>query len=455
MTNSPSLQQIWLHYYQMYHLKQPVFRMIADEKIGENLEKGNTINFRQLPDFYYDTIGSDGTYTAQGYSETNETLTISYYRGVPQRLVQKDLEQQDTQMKTDYAKLAMNRLFIGMDADVLLAAVQGAYYGIDGTVLAGASSALVNSNAGGTGSVITSTSPISLSPTTMPVLFSLGKVILGKANVIYDPNLAFTKGMVLKIPAGMPVAIISWDIFQNLLIYLGGKTTVLGDKVTVSGHEGAFMGFNLYISNNLPSSVAVTLAVNPSASDTFTLNGLVFTFVSSIGTTPGNILIQDTVAHTVVTLQGALSSPFVNAASGTNASTSTNYVTQTDNASNRLALYGLSFSATTSPFTLMQAGNLMQITAITLTSASNSIGGAGTGGTPLVIQHNLFGMSKSIAMCLQGSPRMDINYVSNALAKDYVTNAYFGLKVYKFQTKQLIDVLVNATSLTPALVTNY
>ena len=451
MTNSPSLQQIWLHYYQMYHLKQPVFRMIADEKIGENLEKGNTINFRQLPDFYYDTIGSDGTYTAQGYTETNETLTISYYRGVPQRLVQKDLEQQDTQMKTDYAKLAMNRLFIGMDADVLLASVQGAYYGIDGTVLAGASSALVNSNAGGTGSVITSTSPISLSPTTMPVLFSLGKVILGKANVIYDPNLAFTKGMVLKIPAGMPVAIISWDIFQNLLIYLGGKTTVLGDKVTVSGHEGAFMGFNLYISNNLPSSVAFTLAVNPSDGDTFTLNGLTFTFNSTLSATAGSIHIASTVALTVTNLQASLSAPFTTVATATNAG----YTAQTDNAANRLALYGLSYSATTSPFTLMQAGNLMQITAITLTSASNSIGGAGTGGTPLVIQHNLFGMSKSIAMCLQGSPRMDINYVSNALAKDYVTNAYFGLKVYKFQTKQLIDVLVNATSLTPALVTNY
>jgi hypothetical protein len=436
MTNSPSLQQIWLHYYQLYHLKQPVFRMLADEKIGDNLEKGNTINFRQLPDFYYDTIGSDGTYTAQGYTETNETLTISYYRGVPQRLVQKDLEQQDTQMKTDYAKVAMNRLFVGMDADVLLAACQGAYYGIDATVLSGAAAALTNANINT--SVITSTSPITLSPTTMPILFSLGKIILGKANVIYDPNLTFTKGMTLKVPPGMPVAVISWDLFQQLLIFLGGKTTVLGDKVTVSGHEGAFMGFNLYISNNLPSSALVTIATQPTDGDTFTINGFVFTFKTILGSTAGNILIGGSAAAAVTNLQAALAAPFT---------TTANYVKQTDNAANRLALYGFSASTTTSPYVMMQAGNLIQITAVTFNSSNNSFG--------TVIQHNIFGMSKSIAMCLQGTPRLDINFVSGALAKDYVTNSYFGLMVYKYQTKQLIDVLVNGANLTPALVTNY
>lgn len=397
--------------------------MLADEKVGDNLEKGNTINFRQLPDFYYDTIGSDGTYTAQGYTEVNETLTVSYYRGVPQRLVQKDLEQQDTAMKVEYAQLAMNRLFIGIDADVLLVAYQGANYVIDSGVLAGGASNGV---------------PIVLSPTQMPQLFSLAQATLQLANVIYDPNLAFTSGMKLKIPKGMGVALISPILMQNLLIYLGGKTTVLGDKVTVSGHQGAFMGFNIYFTNNLPSSTLVTMGAQPSDGDTFTINGFVFTFKTTIGSTAGNILIGGSAAAAVTNMQALLAAPFTTTANG---------VAQVDSPSNRLSLYGFSFSATTTPFTLYQAGITMTISAITFASGSNTIG--------TVVQHNIFGISNSIAMALQGKPRLDINYVSNALSKDYVTNAYFGLKVFKYQAKQLIDVQVNATGFTQALVTNY
>lgn len=432
MTNVVSLQKIWIHYYQYYHLKQPVFRMIADEKIGDNLEKGDTINFRQLPDFYYDTIGSDGTYTAQGYTEVNETLTISYYRGVPQRLVQKDLEQQDTAMKVEYAQLAMNRLFIGMDADVLLVAYQGAFYLVDSGVLAGGAS-------NGT--------PITLSPTSIPTLFATAQTILQLANVVYDPNLAFTSGVKLKIPRGMCVAIVSPALFQNLIIFLGGKTTVLGDKVSVSGHQGAFMGFNIYTSNNLPSTINFIIGSQPNNNDTFTINGFTFTFVTSLGSTAGNILIGGSAAAAVTNLQAALAAPFT---------TTANYITQTDSPANRLALYGLSASAATSPFILYQAGVTMTATVGTTWNASNSIGGASASTqTVTIVQHNIFGVSNSVAMCLQGTPRLDINYVSNALAKDYVTNAYFGLKVFKYQAKQLIDVQVNATGFTQALNTNY
>jgi hypothetical protein len=421
MTNSVSLQQIWLHYYQLYHLKQPVFRMIADEKIGDNLEKGDTINFRQLPDFYYDTIGTDGTYTAQGYTEVNETLVVSYYRGVPQRLVQKDLEQQDTAMKVEYAQLAMNRLFIGIDADVLSVAYQGAYYVLDMSYLGGSSG-----------------TPIALSsPTVIPQLFVAANQILQLANVVYDPNLSFSKDVKLKVPKGMLVAIISPQVFSQLLLYIGGKTTVLGDKVTVSGHQGAFMGFNLYVSNNLASSVVLTLGATPTAGDTFKINGLTFTLQTSLGSTAGNVLFT-TATDATTNLVAALAAPFTTTAS---------YIKQTDNAANRLALYGISSAAVGSPATFIQAGVTMLITAVTFASASNYFG--------TVIQHNLFGVSNSVAMALQGKPRLDINYVSNALAKDYVTNAYFGLKVFKTQAKQLIDVQIDTTGFTQALLTNY
>ena len=424
MTNVVSLQQIWIHYYQLYHLKQPVFRMIADEKIGDNLSKGDTINFRQAPDFYYDTLGTDGTYTSQGYTEVNETLTISYRRTVPIRLVEKDLEQQDTNMKVEYAQLAMNRLFVGIDADVLQVAYQGAYYLIDTGILTGGAS---------------SGTPITMNtPTVIPQLFAVAQQILQLANVVYDPNLSFSKDVKLKIPRGMCVAIISPQVFTQLIIYLGGKTTVLGDKVSVSGHQGAFMGFNIYVSNNLPSSALVTIATQPSDGDTLVINGLTFTFKTTLGSTAGNVLIGGSAAAAVTNLQALLTAPFT---------TTTTGVAQASTAANQIALYGFAFSATTSPFTLSQAGISNMTIVPTFTSGNNTIG--------TVVQHNIFGISNSVAMCLQGTPRLKLNPVSNAVATDYVTWTYFGLKVFKSQAKQLIDVQINATGFTQPLATNY
>lgn len=421
----------------MYHLKQPVFRMIADEKIGDNLEKGDTINFRQLPDFYYDTLGTDGTYTAQGYTEVNETLTISYRRTVPIRLVDKDLEQQDTAMKLEYAQLAMNRLFIGIDSDVLLAAYQGAFYVIDANVLAGSAASTIGA------------APISLStPAQIPQLFATAQQTLQLANVVYDPNLSFSRDVKLKVPRGMCVALISPQVFAQLVIYLGGKTTVLGDKVSVSGHQGAFMGFNIYVSNNLPSSTYINLnGATPSDGDTFTLNGLVFTFKTSLGATAGNVLIGGSSAVALTNLAALLAAPFT---------TTTNGVAQVNSTANQLSLYGIAQTATVAnAATIQQAGNLLQITAVTFSNSGNSIGGVGSGAAANVIQHNIFGVSNSIAMCLQGKPRLTINPVSNATAKDYVTWCYFGLKVFKTQAKQLIDVQVQGATYTQALNTNY
>lgn len=430
MTNSPSLQQIWLHYYQSYHLRQPVFRMIADEKVfTEALEKGDTINFRQLPDFYRSSMGTDGTYVAQGYTEVNEALVVNYLNTVPIRLVQKDLEQSDLPMKIEYAQMAMNRLFLGIDADVLLATQQGAFYAMDMSYFGGSAG-----------------TPIALNtPTLIPQLFATAQQIMQLANVVYDPTLSFSKDVKLKMPKGMGVAVISPQVFTQLVIYLGGKTTVLGDKVTVSGHQGAFMGFNIYISNGLPSSTVLSLGAQPTDGDTFKLNGFTFTFKTTLGATAGNILIGGSAAVSCTNLIAALLAPFT---------TTANYVTQVDTPANRLALadflpVGVGTVGSFTGVTINQAGVTMTLPASTVTFAS------GSNSFSTLVQHNIFCITNSIAMALQGAPRLDVNPVSNAIAKDYVTWSYYGLKVFKSMAKQIIDVQIDATGFTQALLTNY
>lgn len=432
--------------YQLTHYKQPVFRAIAEEKMLTGmLKKGDTIHWSYMSDFYVENMGADGSYNTQAQADTDETLVINQVKDTSFYEFQKDLEQAHYNVKTEYAKKAMNKIFLQIDADVLVAAYQGASTVIDaGSLATGTSSAV----------------PITIGVTNVFVMFSQCNLQLQLNNVIYDPNLTFTKEVKLEKVTGMPVAIISPQVYQALILYLGGKTTVLGDKVSVSGHAGAFMSFNLFVSNQTPSSVALVMGTVPTTGDTFTINGLTFTFVTgSLGTTAGNILVS-ALSDAKTALIAALAAPFT---------TTATYYAQANTVANQNKLANLSCSAfSTNNATISQGG----IGSLAITLGQNTggavWGGAFTGnvntgtqvggvtsGTVTVIQHNIVGVSKSVGLCLQHEPSLYVNPVSGKVGKDYVTWAFYGIKVFKYMTTQLIDVQINASSFSqPSLVTN-
>lgn len=110
--------------------------------------------------------------------------------------------------------------------------------------------------------------------------------------------------------------VISPQVKQVLLTYLAGKESILGDRSGESGMIGRYMGFDLYESNNLTGSAVWVPANNPSNNDTITINGITFTFVTSIGTTAGNILIAGTTALTITNLVTLINAPGTTTANG-------------------------------------------------------------------------------------------------------------------------------------------
>ena len=438
-TNTQTLKQIWMEQYQLTHYKQPVFRAIAEEKMLEGkLKKGDTVNWSYMSDFYVNNMGANGAYTPQAQTDTNETLVINQTKEVSFYEYEKDLEQSQYPVKVSYAKKAMNKIFLQIDSDVLVAAAQGASTFLDaGTLSTG--------TANGT--------PITISLTNVFQVFAAANLQLQLNNVVYDPNLSFTKDVKLENAAGMPIAIISPQVLQALLLYLGGKTTVLGDKVAVSGHQGAFMGFNVFMSNQLPSTFALGLATQPTDGDTFTINGFTFTFKTTLGSTAGNILIGASAATAQANLTALLAAPFTTTANG---------VAQTDNATNRLKLANITVGTFTSNVaTITQGGIGNMVVTIGQNTAANVWGGTAqvagtqvggvTSGTVAVVQSNIFGISRSVNMVIQKYPNLYINPVSGQVGKDYVTWCYYGLKVFKYQTTQLINVQVLANSFTQPL----
>lgn len=88
--------------------------------------------------------------------------------------------------------------------------------------------------------------------------------------------------------------------------FLQPKLTTLGMTVNgdiasrnyTRGHRGEFGGLNVYMSSCLYSTTNFDIATNPTAGDTLNVLGVTVTFVATIGTTAGNVLIEASAAAT-------------------------------------------------------------------------------------------------------------------------------------------------------------
>lgn len=109
---------------------------------------------------------------------------------------------------------------------------------------------------------------------------------------------------------------ISPQFYKVLWSYIAGKATLLGDKTGENGNIGQYAGLQLFKTNNLTGSARWTPANNPSNTDTITVQSITFTFVTSIGTTAGNILIAGSTALTIDNLVALINAAGVTSDSG-------------------------------------------------------------------------------------------------------------------------------------------
>lgn len=109
--------------------------------------------------------------------------------------------------------------------------------------------------------------------------------------------LTISQAVATLVNAGVPeneiVAVVDaydYDIIAQQAI---SSTFALSDKSFERGYTGSSIaGAKLYRNQCLTNTYVLDIATQPTAGDTLTINGLTITFVSSIGTTPGNVLIE-------------------------------------------------------------------------------------------------------------------------------------------------------------------
>lgn len=406
--NTIPLKTVWSKVFQITRFKAPVYKMFATERLLADLEEGDTVKRTYASTGRAKTMGSDGSYSPRALTNTEESLQINikdeYSFTFPawERLLAHMPDQEK------YSQIAARELMRRVDAKSM------------GTLYSGAGSSVDDGDIGGT-----SGNSISPSATNIADIFIAAGMKLRLKNAYFDPGIKFEG----QVTPGMPVAAISPQMYAKLISYLGGKVTQLGDVVSQSGHAGKFDIFNIFVSNSLPATVVFSSPSQPNDADTVTINGVVFTFKTTLGSTAGNVLIGGSADVARANLAALINDPTTTTANGVALSQA-----------NQDLLDGMIATNDNTADTLTLQAN----------GWNNLVVAASTNGASwgTVTQHNIFGVSESIDVVMKKTPGLDINPVSRQVAKDFVFWDLYGQKVFADQAPGIVDVKVLATGFT-------
>lgn len=216
--------------------------------------------------------------------------------------------------------------------------------------------------------------------------------------------------------------------FENIIgLYYGAKVTDLGDDVSLNGYFNKIAGFKLYSTNNLTCSAVLALSVQPTANDTVTIQGVTFTFVSSIGATAGNVLIGADVDATRANLATLINAPSTTTATGVALSTA--------NARTFTARVIAVNNNTADTLTVYFKGANSLTTSSSLTSGSNLWTAA------LKKQLNVFGIrNKCTTLIAQKMPTVERTRIPLQFG-DYIKNGMlYGVKTFKDNAQRMVKV---------------
>lgn len=406
------IPETWSKEYQIVHDKIPVYPAISNYRLAAGLKVGDTVHRSYPTSLVANVMGANGSYVTQAVTDTDETLLIDKNYETSFYIKELDELQNSLPARSQYAKRSMVAIFNQIDADIL-----GLYdqftYQLDAGKMGGTT---------GEGVTITTANA--------KKLFFTAKRLLQKQNILLDNGARFTGFKSEDDQNAMAVAVISPEVYQNLLEAVDGKDTVFGDKVAQSGNAGMYAGFNIFVSNALGWSATLVLSTIPTAADTITINGVVLTAAANgAASAAGDFSISTT--------NDLAAANLVQLINGTGTPGASNYIEVS--AANRLLLKNITatYSASTDKLTLKAIGKGSVAVSETLTPAAN------VWTTTLQVQHCLFGVANAIDVVLQKEPSMKIKDAPfAAVGSDFITWTACGYKVFNEGKLQMIDAWV-------------
>lgn len=386
--------------YEEIFQKVLVGKDIANTRFESNLSYGQT-----LKRVKYDisgvrvrpvTIGSDRTVDA--VTDSTELITIDQNYGTTFPMSTKEkIQAGPLNPATEIgAKVAMKTAIF-----------------VDATILAEAQNAFADFDTGDLTTIAATGTPITLSSTTVPQMVSRMPAKLKRNNIVLQ-NLVF-------VTDGYGAA----DVIQYLL----GKNINFTESVFKNGYAGPIMTADLYTSENLTGEALLGLATTPTDGDTVVINGVTFTFKTSLGTTPGNVAIGGSADQARANLKALIDAPATSTAAGYALS-----------AANIIKIQDLRITATddasANTLKLVCVGSGRLVLSETFTD--------GTDAWTKNFIHGYFGKKGAIDVVVQDKVDMEMRDEPRQRATNIMSDVLFGVKTFNDGSQQFLDVLINA-----------
>lgn len=399
---SAGFQEVMSKRMQQIHHKVDVFRAIASFEEQANLKKGDTVHRlkKTLPRVQTYTRGTPMSIGA--HAEADESLVVNTSKVAPFYVDDLDQLQFNFKYQMEFGEDMAVRLGNFIDGDVLGEATNATGGTIDDLK--------INPTTG------TSGNGVLVSASNIQRVFSTAQRLLTKA----------------KIPMKDRFCVMSPELFQALIDYLAGKNTPMADTISLNGRigGGTYYGFDLYLSNATLWTGVVNIATTPTDGDTVVLNGVTFTFKTTIGTTAGNVLIGGSASASNTNLTALINTPQTTTANGVAIDSTTDLGTGFTTID---SLTGITATAAATSTTIRSEGNGAIAVSSVLTAASDGWTAA------TQIEHILFGKKGATDVVIQSEPKIEVKDVPDKLGKNIIPWTLYGLKTFREGALQLVD----------------
>ena len=207
------------------------------------------------------------------------------------------------------------------------------------------------------------------------------------------------------------------------------STFTLSDSSFQRGYTGQkIAGAMLYRNQNLTATYTFDIATQPTAGDTITINGVTFTFVSSIGTTPWNILIETDANTTCGYLINAINQASTGVAQS---GAGTKFIPLTDD--NADFLTGMTATDGTNLFTMVSKHGYRPVSS-NMTNASND--------WQAVYTHALVMAKGAFSVAYRRGLQTDKRPIATSLEYNYSNYLLWGKTVTVEGAKKAYDLII-------------
>lgn len=382
--------EYWSKRMQIIRFKEPVYRAITSMEERSTLNDGDVVH-RPFRSKLRNVAYSKGTaITINDVTTTDESLTVNVARVAPFYVDDLDKVQNKWDAANKFADDAGRILELFIDGDVL-----GEY--------ANADLSIDDGDIGGT-----SGNAAVISTSNITKLFAAASKKLTRNNV----------------STAKRFAVITPSVHQILVERLEGKDTALGDSTGMNGNVGKYMGFDLFVSNQVAYTSTWTPADNPSDGDTVTIEGVVFEFKTTPATA-GQVDIGGSTAVSIDNLVAAIND------AGTAGST---YIQLSD--ADRATLTGLvATDGTTNMTVVFEGGGEVAASASEAADPWSA-----------EVVHCLFGEKGATDVVIQKEATVVFKDVPDKLGRNVLPWVLYGIKTFDEGDAALVDVQVDASS---------